>query len=350
MGASYSHADAPVRTAFAPQEADAENVAASAAEASAAAARPDSGAGLSSDAKKKFETFSESVEATKGYWWWGFERSELQNPGAYDEMSTECNMILRQNLIEGLSFNMQLPVSQSVQLGQSFDLGSKDRPGMFAACGNYFSNNLVIMSRLSPSDERLNTRAFWNHTPTMTSKINADVGLTDPTSSKGSWDLDYRGSDFCAQAKVASGGIYALSYLQSVTPWLALGGEGFYQSKTMFSAITAAAKYSHGADTATVSIATFGPIMASFVHRLNPRVAFATEFFMDGRTSESHVSVGYRFDLRSATVTGVVDSSGRVSATVEEKINPGLALILSGELDHRREDYKFGFGVNIGPQ
>lgn len=356
MGASYSRSDAQPA---APQDTArkiASLLAASAAEPAdtpkmpAAPAPPASP--MPEKAEKPLESFSAAVKPTgkSGYWWWNFERSELPNPGGYDEMSNEASMIIRQNLIEGLSFNMQVPMTQHVQVGQSFDLGSKDRPGLYAMSANYFTNNLVVMSRLTPGDTRLNTRAFWNHTPALTSKINGDVGLTDLASSKGAWDLDYRGSDFCAQLKTASGGIFAVSYLQSVTPWLALGGEGFYQSKTAFSAITAAAKYSSGTDTATLSVATFGPMVATFVHRLNPRVAFAAELFVDGRTRDSHVSVGYRFDLRSATVTGLVDSSGRVAATVEEKINPGLSLILSGELDHRKEDYKFGFGVNIGAQ
>lgn len=296
-------------------------------------------------------SFTSAVQSTaekaNKYWWWGFDRSELPNPGGYEEMGQDSAMILRANLIEGLSFNMSMPASQHLAVGPSFDLGAKDRPGVFAATANYFSNDLVCMTRMTPADGRINGRIFYNHTPKLTSKFNGDVGL-DIMSSKGSYDLDYRGEDFCSTAKIANGGIYAVSYLQSVTPWLALGGEGFYQSKSGFSAVTVAGKYAHGNDTATISVASFGPIIASFVHRLNPRVAFASELFVDGRTRDSHISAGYRFDLRTSSITGLIDSSGRVAATVEEKINPGLSLILSGELDHQREDYKFGFGVNIG--
>ncbi len=262
-------------------------------------------------------------------------------------MAQDSSLIIRQNLIEGLNFSMSMPASPNLALGHSFELGAKDRPGVFALTANYFSNKVVCMTRLTPSDGHVNGRIFINHTPALTSKIIGEVGL-DIANSKGSWDLDYRGSDFCSQLKIANGGIFAVSYLQSVTPWLALGGEGFYQSKSCFSAVTAAAKYSSGPDTATLSVASFGPIIATYVHRLNPRVAFASEIFVDGRTRESQVFVGYRFDLRAASITGLIDSAGRVAATVEEKINPGLSLTLSGELDHQREDYKFGFGVNIG--
>lgn len=204
-----------------------------------------------------------------------------------------------------------------------------------------------MISRTTPADGRVNGRIFINHTPALTSKIIADVG-PQPDSSKGSWDLDYRGQDNCAQLKVASGSVVAFSYLQSVAPWLALGGEGFLQARSQFSAMTFAAKYQHEKDQASLSIATFGPVVANYVHRVSPRVAFAAELFVDARTRDSHVSFGYRFDLKSATVIGLIDSSGRVAATLEEKINPALSLTLSGELDHAKQNHKFGFGVNIG--
>lgn len=281
-------------------------------------------------------------------WWWNFPRSELPNPGAYEDMNQEATVILRPNVFEGMQFNMNVPVgSQNFSLGQSVEMGAKDHPGAYAFMANYFSNRLVMMSRATPTDGRVNGRIFYTHTPSLTSKIIADVG-SEPHSSKASWDLDYRGTDFCSQLKLATGGIVAVSYLQSVTPTLSLGGEGFYQGKSRFSAITAAAKYANGHDVASVTVASFGPIIASYLHRVNPRSAFATELYLDGRTRDSHVTFGYRFDLSTSSVVGNIDSGGRVSATVEERINPMLAFVLSGELDHQREEYRFGFGVNIG--
>lgn len=280
-------------------------------------------------------------------WWRNFPRSELPNPGAYEDMNQEATIILRPNVFEGMQFNMNVPVgSQSFSMGQNIELGAKDSPGSYAFSANYFTNRLVMISRVTPSDGRVSGRMFYTHSPSLTSKVIADVGA-DAESSKASWDLDYRGTDFCSQLKVANGGVAAVSYLQSVTPNLALGGEGFYQGKSQFSAITAAAKYANANDVASLTVASFGPIIASYMHRVNPKSAFATEFYIDGRTRDSHVTLGYRFDLSSASVMGNVDSSGRVSATLEERINPILSFCLSGELDHAREEYKFGFSVNL---
>jgi mitochondrial import receptor subunit TOM40 len=281
-------------------------------------------------------------------WWRNFPRSELPNPGAYEDMNQEATIILRPNTFEGMSFNMSMPVgSQSFSLGQSIEMGAKDSPGSYAFSANYFTNRLVMISRVTPVDGRVNGRIFYTHTPSLTSKIIADVG-SEPDSSKASWDLDYRGTDFCSQLKLANGGIAAVSYLQSVTPTIAIGGEGFYQGKSRFSAITAAAKYSNGSDIASLTVASFGPIIASYMHRVNPKTAYATEMYIDGRTMDSHVSLGYRFDLTTSSVTGNIDSSGRVAAVLESRINPILTFNLTGEIDHARGESRFGWGVSLG--
>lgn len=342
MGATYSHAD-PVKTPATPSTPTPSEVAQ--AEPPTKLTPFTTRFAPTLDPKQKKETTTAPIPA--GPWWKNFDRSDLLNPGAYEEINQEATSILRPNLIEGLQFNFNAPMSESFALGSSIEMGAKDRPGLFAFTANYYTNRLVMISRTTPSDGRVNGRVFINHTPALTSKIIADVG-PEPDSSKGSWDLDYRGTDCCSQLKIANGGIMAVSYLQSVTPWLALGGEGFHQTKSGFSAITMAAKYKHGSDTASLSAASFGPIIASYVHRVNPKVAFASELFIDGRTRDSHLTLGYRFDLKSASVVGHIDSAGRIAATIEERINPALTLTLSGELDHMKEDYKFGFGVNIG--
>lgn len=342
MGAKISRADAVVANAAA---SDVEK--ASKAYEDRERAKPAESSGLVA-ALQALKNDDLHPAATSKRWWLNFPRSELPNPGAYEDMSQEATLILRPNLFEGMQFMMNVPVgSQNFSLGQTVEMGAKDHPGSYAFMANYLSNRLVMMSRLTPADGRVNGRIFYTHTPSLTSKVIADVG-SEPHSSKASWDLDYRGTDFCSQLKLATGGIVAVSYLQSVTPTISLGGEGFYQGKSRFSAITAAAKYANGRDVASITVASFGPIIASYLHRVNPKSAFATELYMDGRTRDSHVTMGYRFDLTSASVIGNIDSTGRVSATVEEKINPILAFILSGELDHQAQEYRFGFGVNIG--
>jgi hypothetical protein len=58
--------------------------------------------------------------------------------------------------------------------------------------------------------------------------------------------------------------------------------------------------------------------------------------------------LGYQFNLRSAVFKGCVQSDTTCSATLEERIQPGISVLLSGMLNHKKKDYRFGVGLNIG--
>ena len=58
--------------------------------------------------------------------------------------------------------------------------------------------------------------------------------------------------------------------------------------------------------------------------------------------------LGYEFRLRQATFKGLISSDTTCSAVLEERISAGVNLLLSGQLNHKKKDYKFGFGLAIG--
>lgn len=293
-----------------------------------------------------------SSTSTDSQSWWNWlttsrKNPDIPNPGTYDDINQEAMLILRPNLVEGLSFNFNTPLSETFAMGSGLEMGAKNHPGMFTFNANYYTDRVVMISRTSPSNGRILGRFLINHSPALTTKINADVGR-EPDSCRVTSDIDYRRATSSSQLKFASGRICALSHMHSVTPHLAFGGEALVQARTGFAVATLAAKYHDAKRISTISISSIGPLMASFVHKVNPKVSFATEMFVDCRTRESLVSVGYRFDLSSSTVVGHIDSNGKVAAVLEERINPALSLTLSGELDHSSDSHNFGFGVNIG--
>lgn len=70
---------------------------------------------------------------------------------------------------------------------------------------------------------------------------------------------------------------------------------------------------------------------------------------ISGSFSSAHIGMRRnRYSLKGATVTGTLDSTGKLSTLYEEKINPGLSLLLSGEADYPKKDFRFGIGFNIG--
>ena len=52
--------------------------------------------------------------------------------------------------------------------------------------------------------------------------------------------------------------------------------------------------------------------------------------------------------LRQCRLRGRVDTDGRVGALLEERLNVGVSLSLSAELDHVRKDARFGIGMTVG--
>lgn len=269
------------------------------------------------------------------------------NPGGFDEVNQEAAAILRPNFIDGLSFNFNAPVSESFMLGSAVELNAKDRSSAFAMTANYFTNRVVMLSRMTPNNGRLNGRVFISHTPLLTTKVVADVS-SEPDSSRISCDVDYRTSRSSSQMKFATGRIIAFNHLQSLLPHFAVGMEALVQTQSGFGAITFALKHHNPSRVVSLSAASFGPLVASYVRKVSQKVSLATELLWDTRTNESHLTLGYKFDLSSATVIGHVDSLGRVAATLEERVNPALSLTLSSELDHVKEKHSFGFGINIG--
>ena len=59
--------------------------------------------------------------------------------------------------------------------------------------------------------------------------------------------------------------------------------------------------------------------------------------------------LGYEFKLRQATFEAGAERP-TCSATLEERIQPGVSMLFSGMLNHKKKDYKFGFGLIVGGQ
>ena len=81
--------------------------------------------------------------------------------------------------------------------------------------------------------------------------------------------------------------------------------------------------------------------------QVSEKVALATEM-QYYHNQFCQFGLGYEFKLRSATFKGLVQSDTTCSAVLEEHVSPGINLILSGQLNHKKKDYKFGVGLNIG--
>merc|ERR1712216_788165 len=96
---------------------------------------------------------------------------------------------------------------------------------------------------------------------------------------------------------------------------------------------------------ATAKLGTFGhgALELSYQRKVSDKVGLATELSYY-HAQMCQFGIGYEFRLRSSTFKGLIQSDTTCSAALEERISPGVALMLSAQLNHKKSDYKFGVG------
>jgi mitochondrial import receptor subunit TOM40 len=97
-----------------------------------------------------------------------------------------------------------------------------------------------------------------------------------------------------------------------------------------------------------MQVATTGILSVTYHQKVSEKAGVAADFLLNSNAGESIAWVGYDYMFRNSRLRGTIDSHGKVAALLEEQLGPGIKLLLSGELDHFRQDHKFGFGMTVG--
>ena len=158
---------------------------------------------------------------------------------------------------------------------------------------------------------------------------------------------DHQGCDYSVNLKAVNPwpadltGIYIGSYLQSITKNFALGLETLYQrpSPEMTETSTSyVAKYT-GNDKnwiATAHLQPAGMVQASYWQKLSEKVEVAADLqvILAPTRRDALATLGAKYDLRLSTFRAQLDSTGKVSALLEQRFTPAFAFLVSGEIDH----------------
>ncbi|RUP16852.1 hypothetical protein BC936DRAFT_139509 [Jimgerdemannia flammicorona] len=206
------------------------------------------------------------------------------------------------------------------------------------------------------SDTNMNATLKHMWTPRNSTKLVTQITST-PGHSMLQVEQDYQGRDFTANFKAMNPspleftGLYMASYLQSVTPRLAVGSEVVLQRPTPEmeeTVMSLVGKYT-GPDYIATAQFQGGAVQASYFQRINEKVDFGVELnlLIGGGRREAVATVGGKFEFRQATFRGQVDTTGRVSAVLEEKMAPGFSFLISGDLDHMKGQSRFGVGIML---
>lgn len=160
---------------------------------------------------------------------------------------------------------------------------------------------------------------------------------------------DYQGQDYSANVKainpspVDMSGIYIGNYLQSVTKNLAVGVEGIFQ-KLSPDTPNISASYllkCTGSDKNWIATAQFQPagiLQTTYWQKLSEKVDVAADLqiIMAPGKRDGIATLGAKYDLRMSTFRAQVDSTGKVSALLEQRFAPTFAFLVAGEIDHFR--------------
>ncbi|KAF8990703.1 hypothetical protein BDZ89DRAFT_1086978 [Hymenopellis radicata] len=224
------------------------------------------------------------------------------------------------------------------QVTHSFQLGSQVAPPSYNF-GAVFGNENIFLQGNVDHDGNVNARLNQGWSPRNVTKMQAQISAT-PGHSLLQAEQDYQGLDYNLNLKALNPwpsdmtGIYVGSYLQSLTKNLAVGTECIYIAK-----LTATDK----SWIATANIQPMGVLQATYWQKLSEKVDFAADLSIMTAPSRAICHCDTWCKIRPAHL----DSTGKVSALLEQRFTPTFSFTISGEIDHFKNAAKVGFGVAI---
>jgi len=280
-----------------------------------------------------------------------FWRLTSVNPGRYDDIKTQAAALLGLDNFEGARFEFNRTMTQKFALLHNVSLAA-GQPGSYEFGAHVGDERTLLASRIDMAG-RLTGRLNMQLTDAVGVRLQAQVA---PEAQGNSFraDVDYKGGDFFGGGYyMAAQNLVGASYLQSLSDKLSIGTEGFmHMQNRKVRGGSGAARYiwgGKGENVLVAKIGTFGNGMAEIAYsrKVSEKVSLATEM-QYYHSQLCHFGVGYEFKLRTAVFKGHVASDTTCSAVLEEHIQPGINLVLSGQLNHKKKDYKFGVGLTIG--
>ncbi|KAM5439667.1 translocase of outer mitochondrial membrane [Microsporum ferrugineum] len=281
----------------------------------------------------------------------------LSNPGTVEMVAREVqkDVLLSNFMFTGLRADLTkvFGVSPLFRVSHAFTMGSQGNLPPYAF-STMFGTSDVLMQGNIGSDGALAAVANYRWSPSLVSKANVQIM---PGSSQGllQLDNDYTGADFSASLKafnpsILEGGLTGIfigSYLQSITPGLALGLEAMWQraglSARPETALSYCARYKADDWIASAQLQAQGTINASFWKKLSDKVEAGVDMnlqfapsgnpMMGGMQREGTTAVGAKYEFRASTFRAQVDSAGKLSCLLEKRVAMPISLTFAGEID-----------------
>ncbi|CAL3966061.1 hypothetical protein PZA11_002836 [Diplocarpon coronariae] len=296
----------------------------------------------------------------------------LSNPGTVENIAREVqrDVFLNNHTFSGLRADITkaFSISPLFQVSHAFSMGSQGLPPYtFAAL---FGTNKIFMQGNVDNEGQLSTRFNYRWSSSLVTKTSIQIA-PGPNQAMAQFDNEYTGADFTASLKTLNPsfidggltGIFIGSYLQSVTPNLALGLEAIWQRAALNqgpeTAMSYCAKYKGSDWIASAQLAAGGAISTSYWRKLTDKVEAGVDLnlqfaglsgagMMGGpMRKEGTTTVGAKYDFRRSTFRAQVDSTGKLSCLLEKRVVLPVNLTVAAEMDHFKQSAKIGLAISI---
>ncbi|GAA5987356.1 hypothetical protein JCM5350_005638 [Sporobolomyces pararoseus] len=307
------------------------------------------------------------------------DRLALPEPGKFEDLGREVKLTHLSNYtFDGARADLSKTLSQvpAFQVTHSFALGSNGGPMGGISPGTYnfgavYATSKTFLQGMVDNEGSITGRFNYGWSPNNTTKLAMQLPSSPTAPSMLSVEHDRVGKDYTLSLKsynpspVDLTGSYIAAYLQSLTPHFAVGVETLYQRPTPEvedCSIGYMAKYHNvqkdqmgqtlkGSWIATGQIMSQGIWQATYWKKLAERVDAGVDLMvipaLDPRERKAVATAGVKYDFRMATFRGQVDSTGKVSALLEQRFSPAFAFLVAGEIDQVKNTSKFGVGIQV---
>ncbi|KIV90784.1 hypothetical protein PV10_05392 [Exophiala mesophila] len=295
----------------------------------------------------------------------------LENPGTVDGIAREVqkDVLLSNFMFSGLRCDLQkvFSIAPLFRLQHGFAMGSQALPP-WQLMALYGTSNVFLQAAYA-SDKSLTAWGNLRWSPKFVTKTQTAI---DPRQSQTmvQFDNEYTGDDFSASIKAISpsildGGLTGIvigSYLQSVTPRLALGLEGVWQRPALNArpetAVSYAARYKGTDWIASAQYLAQGSLNTSYWRRLTDKVEAGVDCQLQfapgmgqglfgGIRREGTTTVGVKYSFAASVYRAQIDSAGKCGVVLEKRVAPPVTLTFAAEIDQWKNTHKLGLAVSL---
>ncbi|KAJ2905323.1 hypothetical protein MKZ38_005836 [Zalerion maritima] len=289
----------------------------------------------------------------------------LSNPGTIENISKEVqrDVFLANFMFSGLraDINKAFSISPLFQVSHQFFMGERQSPYTFAAM---YGTNQVFLQGSLDNDGSLSSRFNYRWGPSLITKT--QIALSSQ-GDMAQFEHEYTGDDFTASLKMLNPsylsdgltGTFVSSYLQSVTPKLALGLESVWQRQAMTdgpqTAVSYMGRYRSEDWVASVQLQAQGALNTSYWRKLSDRVQAGVDInlslvpspSMMGFKKEGLTTLGAKYQFRMSTFRAQIDSAGKLAVLLEKHVAPAVMMTFAVDVDQVNQQAKLGIGISV---